>query len=53
VQYEQAPEPDPQIADWRQYVYAWKDHFVRVMQPRFLPAGWDIVSVTNLDAVAR
>jgi hypothetical protein len=51
--YEQTPEPDPEVADWRDYVYAWKDHFTRVMQPRFLPAGWDIVSVTNLEAVAR
>jgi hypothetical protein len=51
--YEQAPEPDPADADWKGYVYAWKEHFVRVMAPRFLPAGWDIVSVTNLEAVAR
>lgn len=51
--YEQTPEPDPEVTDWRQYVYAWKDHFVRVMQPKSLPAGWDIVSVTNLEAVAR
>lgn len=51
--YEQTPEPDPDATDWRQYVYAWKGHFIGVMQPRFLPAGWDIVSVTNLEAVAR
>ena len=51
--YEQTPEPDLATGDWREYVYAWKEHFVRVMQPKFLPAGWDIVSVTNLEAVAR
>jgi hypothetical protein len=51
--YEQTPEPDPKIADWREYVYSWKDHFIGVMQPKFLPVGWDIVSVTNLGAVAR
>jgi hypothetical protein len=51
--YEQTPEPELNVTDWREYVYAWKDHFIRVMQPKFLPAGWDIVSVTNLDAVAR
>jgi hypothetical protein len=51
--YEQAQEPELDVTDWREYVYAWKDHFIRVMQPKFLPAGWDIVSVTNLDAVAR
>jgi hypothetical protein len=51
--YEQTPEPDPDATDWRGYVHAWRDHFVRVMEPQFLPAGWDIVSVTNLEAVAR
>ena len=51
--YEQSPEPDPEIADWQGYVNAWKDHFIRVMSPRFLPAGWDIVSVKNLEAVVR
>jgi hypothetical protein len=51
--YEKTPEPDLEITDWREYVHAWKDHFVRVMQPKFLPVGWDIVSVTNLDAVVR
>jgi hypothetical protein len=51
--YEQMPEPDPEAADWKEYVYAWKGHFLRVLQPQFLPAGWDIVSVKNLDAVAR
>jgi hypothetical protein len=51
--YEQTPEPDPASADWQVYVAAWKEHFVRVMEPRFLPAGWDIVSVKNLAAVGR
>jgi hypothetical protein len=50
--YEQTPEPDPGVTDWKEYVYAWKEHFIRVMGPKFLPAGWDIVSVKNLDAVA-
>jgi 5-methylcytosine-specific restriction endonuclease McrA len=27
--------------------YVWKDHFVETMQPRFLPAGWDIVSIKD------
>jgi hypothetical protein len=25
--------------------YVWKDHFVGVMRPAFLPEGWDVVSV--------
>jgi hypothetical protein len=51
--YERTPEPDPAVTDWREYVYAWKGHFVRVMEPKYLPPGWDIVSVKNLEAVAR
>lgn len=51
--YEQTPEPDLAVSDWREYVYAWKEHFIRVMQPKFLPEVWDIVSVTNLEAVAK
>jgi len=47
------PSQTRDVTDWREYVYAWKDHFIQVMKPRFLPAGWDIVSVTNLEAVAR
>jgi hypothetical protein len=50
--YERTPEPDLDACDWKRYVHAWRDHFVRVMEPRFMPAGWEIVSVTNLDAVA-
>jgi hypothetical protein len=50
--YEQTPEPNPEVTDWKEYVHAWKSHFLQVMEPRFLPAGWDIVSVTNLEAVA-
>jgi len=49
--YEQSPEPDPASADWKAYVNAWKEHFIGVLKPNFLPAGWDIISVTNLDAV--
>ncbi len=51
--YEMSPEPDPDSTDWRRYVHAWKEHFIRVLEPRFLPAGWDLVSVINLDAVGR
>ena len=49
--YEEAPEPDPPSGDWQAYVRAWKAHFFAVLQPRFVPPGWDIVSVQNLDAV--
>jgi hypothetical protein len=51
--YEQTPEPDPPDGDWKDYVHAWKEHFLKVMAPQFLPAGWDIVSVKNLAAVGR
>jgi hypothetical protein len=50
--YEETPEPGPTVTDdWQGYVRAWRDHFVRVLAPRFLPDGWDIISVTNLAAV--
>ncbi len=27
--------------------YVWKNHFIEIMQPQFMPAGWDIVSIKN------
>lgn len=49
--YEDAPEPDvPPTEDWKGYVRAWKEHFFAVLRPQFVPPGWDIVSVRNLDA---
>ncbi len=50
--YEEAPEPDvPVTAEWQAYVRAWRDHFFAVLSPRFVPSGWDVVSVQNFDAV--
>jgi hypothetical protein len=50
--YEEALEPDvPPPGDWQEYVRAWKAHFFAVLAPKFVPTGWDIVSVKNLDAV--
>jgi hypothetical protein len=52
--YEAAPEPNvPVTTDWQAYVRAWKGHFLAVLAPQFVPAGWDIVSVRNFDAVER
>lgn len=51
--YEQTQEPAPAVADWMDYARAWKDHFLEVMTPQFLPPGWDIVSVKNLEAIRR
>ena len=49
---DRAPEPDvPPSEDWQAYVRTWKAHFFAVLSPRFVPPGWDIVSVKNLDAV--
>ena len=51
--YEESPEPDVELgADWREYVWAWRDHFRAVLEPRFLPPGWDIISVQNFDALS-
>lgn len=50
--YEGAVEPDLATADdWQAYARAWRDHFIQVMSPQFLPLGWDIVSVQNFPAV--
>jgi hypothetical protein len=50
--YEAVPEPDPRCnGDWQGYVRRWKRHFLDTLQPRHMPDGWDIVSVSNLDAV--
>lgn len=48
--YERAPEPGLEMGeDPLAFCRAWRDHFIDVLQPRFLPAGWDIVSVKNLE----
>jgi hypothetical protein len=31
-----------QTADVQAFVRRWRDHFLRTMQPRFLPAHWDV-----------
>lgn len=50
--YEESPEPELAAGgDWQAYVRAWKAHFLAVLAPRFVPPGWDIISVQNLDAV--
>ncbi|VTR92014.1 3 -5 exonuclease : Uncharacterized protein OS=Rhizophagus irregularis (strain DAOM 181602 / DAOM 197198 / MUCL 43194) GN=GLOINDRAFT_99202 PE=4 SV=1 [Gemmata massiliana] len=50
--YEDAPEPTIEAsADWRAFVWAWRDHFRAVLKPQFLPNGWDIISVQNFAAL--
>jgi hypothetical protein len=52
--YEQTPEPDvPVSLGWPHYAHAWRDHFLRVMQPRFLPDGWDIICIDDLETVRK
>jgi 5-methylcytosine-specific restriction endonuclease McrA len=52
-QYEAVPEPAPVMGDdWQEYARRWQQHFVEALSPRCMPAGWDIISVTNLEAVA-
>jgi hypothetical protein len=44
--YEQAPEPALEVGDDAvAFCRAWRDHFVAVLRPRFLPVGWEVVSV--------
>ena len=50
--YEDTPEPDPDYAgDWQEYARHWKRHFLDTLNPRHVPAGWDIVPIKNLGAV--
>ncbi len=52
TRYEGTPEPNPVPGDdWHEYVGAWRDHFLRVLEPKFVQAGWDIVSVKNFAAL--
>lgn len=38
--YEEACAPEPGVTDdWERYVRAWRDRFVRVLKPEFLPDG--------------
>jgi hypothetical protein len=48
--YEQTPEPSPELGDDAlAFCRAWQDHFVAVLRPRFLPVGWEVVSVAGAD----
>jgi 5-methylcytosine-specific restriction endonuclease McrA len=52
--YEDTPEPEVLVSlGWPHYAHAWRDHFLRVMQPRFLPEGWDIVCIDDLESVRK
>ena len=46
ARYERTPEPDLQVGTAPlAFCRAWQAHFLRVMDPKYLPAGWDLVSV--------
>src|SRR5205823_1183104 len=52
--YERTPEPEVEMGECPlAFCRAWRDHFLKVMAPRFLPAGWDIFSVKNIDKVRK
>jgi len=52
--YEETPEPEIAVTDdWQAYVCAWRDHFFNVLKPKCVPAGWDIISVKNLEALSN
>jgi hypothetical protein len=51
TRYEESPEPDPDPTDWRRYAETWRDHFLRVLEPKHMPDGWDIISVRNFAAL--
>jgi hypothetical protein len=46
--YEQTSEPSLEVGDDPLgFCRAWSEHFVAVLQPRFMPAGWDVISVKD------
>lgn len=45
-EYERIEEPS-EVTD----PYVWMDHFVTSMNPQFLPVGWSIITVRNMDKV--
>ncbi|HUR53319.1 MAG TPA: hypothetical protein VMZ71_04275 [Gemmataceae bacterium] len=48
ARYEQHPEPVVAVeVGWPHFAHAWRDHFLKVMTPAFLPDGWDIVCIQN------
>mgnify|MGYP002778024684 CR=1 FL=1 len=44
ARYEETAEPDPPLEDVQGYVLAWSEHFLRTLQPRYMPYGWSIFS---------
>jgi len=42
--HEWKPEEPQPGESWKDYILAWKNHFMKTMEPKFLPAGWDIFS---------
>jgi hypothetical protein len=46
--YEQTPEPIMEMGDPLEYCRQWKAHFLHTMEPKFMPEGWDIISVKNI-----
>lgn len=42
-------EPEITLEDPFAFVKAWRDHFIRVMDPQHLPKGWEIITVKNVE----
>ncbi len=54
ARYERTPEPEVELGDDPlAFCRCWQAHFLEVMRLQFLPAGWDVVSVKNLDGVRQ
>lgn len=47
--YEKTPEPNFPQDNWRDFLYCWKSHFIETMKPEYLPDGWDILTVQDMD----
>lgn len=42
--YEKIVEPEISTDEWKDYIYAWKNHFILMMKPEHMPVGWDIIT---------
>lgn len=43
---------DPKVCeDPVRFINAWQDHFMTVMKPSYLPQGWKLLKVKNIEAV--
>ena len=48
--YENTPEPNIILNDndFENYILTWETHFIKIMNPKFIPNGWSLI-IKNFD----